>query len=250
MAPLGLLPTPACAVAMATAITAGQARKRLITLVCKRGGSCSPTPRVWGAWSPVGGGVIPRAKCAEGSRAQLRVASCPGAPETLRWVCPHRCAHRPWTHVRILGASRSLLPRVHHAGGADLRLAHLLGRCTHHLWPDPRVCRDRHPPPQTVLPGAPTHPALSVTGGSRPFLPSLLLPVCLSARPTLAVSHFHFSLDHEARSGGNLGQPSCSWPGLVDQAQARETPRAGWGQVGSHSSRNRGGTPVPGGRGW
>ena len=182
--------------------------------------------------SPAQGGPLPRSP--RDTQMGVPTQTCPQALDTR--------AHpgcQPFTAPS--GSSRR---------GADLRLAHLLGRCAHHLWPDPRVCRDRRPPPQTVLPGAPTHPALSVTGGSRPFLPSLLLPVCLSARPTLAVSHFHFSLDHEARSGGNLGQPSCSWPGLVDQAQARETPRAGWGQVGSHSSRNRGGTPVPGGREW
>lgn len=113
---------------------------------------------------------------------------CPGAPEMLRWVCPHRRACRPWTHVCIQAASRSLPPRVHHVGGADLHPARLLGRCTHRVWPDPRVCRDRCPLPQTVLPGTPpTQPSLSLGVSTLPPLfASARLSVCLSPSDCLS----------------------------------------------------------------
>lgn len=113
LAPLGLLPTPACAVAIATAQQPGRPG-RLITLVCK-GGSCSPTPRVLGAWSPVRGGVIPRAKrSAEGSRAQLRVAPrVPEPPRDAQMGVPTQACLQV-LDTRIQAASCSLPLGSHH----------------------------------------------------------------------------------------------------------------------------------------
>lgn len=183
MAPLGLLPTPACAVAIATAITAGQARKTHHPGL-QGGGSCSPTPRVLGAWSPVRGGVIPRAKRAEGSRAQLRVAPrVPEPPRDAQMGVPTQACLQALDTRAHPSCQPFTAPRVHHVGGADLHPARLLGRCKHRVWPDPRVCRDRCPLPQTVLPGTPTHPgqpSLSLGVSTLPPLfASARLSVCL-----------------------------------------------------------------------
>lgn len=89
------------------------------------GGSCSPTPRVLGAWSPVRGGGHPRPSVQKEARGPAQGGPrVPGPPEMLRWVCPHRRACRPWTHVRIQAASRSLPLGFIHVSGADLHPLH------------------------------------------------------------------------------------------------------------------------------
>lgn len=97
----------------------------------------------------------------------------------LRWVCPHRRACRPWTHVRIQAASRSLplgfitwveLTFTQHAysGGASTVCGPTRGSAV----------TDAHFPRRSCLAPPPTQASPLCHWGSQPFLPSLLLLVC------------------------------------------------------------------------
>ena len=233
---------------MATAITAGQARKRLITLVCEGRALTPQLPESGGgaAWSPGGGGVIPRVKRAEGSRAQLRVAlPALEPPRDAQMGVPTQVCPQALDTRAHPGCEPFTAPSGSSLEGADLRPSHLLGQYAHHVWPDPGVRHDRRPPPQIVPPGTPTPwPSLSPGVSTLPPLSaSACLSACLSVCPSPSGCLISTSLwIMKPGVEGTQANLPVSAHGLVDQARARETPRAGWGQLGGRSSRNREGT--------
>ena len=207
-------------------------------------GSYPPTPRVgvggrlgvrWGEGSSPGSSVQKEAEPSSGW------PSLPWSPpEMLRWACPQALDTR--AHP---GCEPFTAPSGSSLEGADLRPSHLLGQYAHHVWPDPGVRHDRRPPPQIVPPGTPTPwPSLSPGVSTLPPLSaSACLSACLSVCPSPSGCLISTSLwIMKPGVEGTQANLPVSAHGLVDQARARETPRAGWGQLGGRSSRNREGT--------